>query len=68
LVSIVALANTYSNIFEIGTSGDPFPDELVVTYLLENAGISWSALSGLSQSVLDEIEKARIFLQVVKGG
>lgn len=67
-VSIVALANAYANIFDIGSSGDPFPEDPIVIYLLEKVGVGWSALSGLGEIVLDEIEKAKIFLQVVEKG
>lgn len=65
-IAIVALANTYANIFDIGSSGDPFPEDSVVMSLLKKVGVSWASLSGLGETVLDEIEKARVFLQVVK--
>jgi HD-like signal output (HDOD) protein len=68
LIAAVALANTYSNLFEIGTSGDSFPEERMVMYLLKTVGVSWTELSGLHETVLDEIEKARIFLQVAQAG
>ncbi len=64
LVGIVGLANTYANIFDIGSSGDPFPEEPMVPYLLEQVGVSWATVAALGETVvLDEIEKARIFLQ-----
>ena len=68
LTAIVALANTYANIFEIGSSGDPFPEDPMDTYLLEQVGISWTKFSELGETILDEIEKAKIFLQVTKKG
>ncbi len=68
LTAIVALANTYANIFDIGSSGDPFPEDPMDTYLLEQVGLSWTKFSELGETILDEIEKAKIFLQVTKKG
>jgi HD-like signal output (HDOD) protein len=67
-VSTVALANAYANIFEIGSAGDPFPEESTVMDLLETMGVDWSKLSALYETVLDEIEKARVFLQMAGRG
>jgi len=67
-VAIVALANTYTNFLEVGSSGDRFPEDAQATHLLEQVGISWSALLDLRETVLDEIEKARIFLQLTQKG
>ena len=67
-VEIVALANAYANTLEIGSSGDPAPENPMVTDLVERVGVSWSALSDLSETVLDEIERARVFLQISKQG
>ena len=66
LILIVALANHYANIAGIGSSGDAFPDVSRTTHLLEQVGISESTLEGLRESVLEAIEKAKIFLQVIK--
>lgn len=66
LISIVALANNYANISGIGSSGDVFPDEPMTMHLLEQVGVSESTLSDLRENVLDAIEKAKIFLQVIK--
>jgi HD-like signal output (HDOD) protein len=69
LVEIVGLANIYANIFDIGSSGDPFPEDLMVPYLLDQVGVSWTMLFELGETVvLDEIEKARIFLQFTQKG
>jgi HD-like signal output (HDOD) protein len=68
LISIVALANVFADIFEIGSSGDNFPDDPMLIYLLQQVGVSWRTLSDFTETVLDEIEKARIFLQIVKKG
>jgi hypothetical protein len=68
LISIVALANVFADIFEIGSSGDNFPDDPMLIYLLQQVGVSWRTLSDFTETVLDEIEKARIFLQILKKG
>jgi len=64
LASTVALANAYANIYEIGSAGDFFPDEAVVDSLPKSTGIAWSSICGLQGRVLQEIEKARIFLHI----
>lgn len=68
LVAIVALANTYANFLEVGSSGDRFSENPQATHLLEQVGISWSALLDLRETVLSEIEKAKIFLQLTQKG
>ncbi len=68
MISIVALGNIYSNIIEIGTSEDHAPDEPMLNYLLEQVGVSWEALSGLYEAIIEEIEKAKIFLQITQEG
>jgi len=68
MVAIVALANTYANFLEVGSSGDRFPEDPQATHLLEQVGISWSALLDLRETVLGEIEKAKIFLQFTQKG
>jgi len=40
----------------------------MTNYLLEKVGISWDKLSGLYETIVDEIEKAQIFLQIAKKG
>ncbi|MCF6290935.1 MAG: HDOD domain-containing protein [Desulfobacterales bacterium] len=64
LVAIVALANAYANIFDFGTAGDPYQDYDQLTRLLDLTGFQWADLSFLLETVEDEIEKARVFLNV----
>jgi len=64
LVSIVALANMYVNIHDIGYAGDSFPEHANADMLLESAGLDWPDLSTIGDSVEYEIQKAQIFLQV----
>lgn len=68
LIVIVSLANTVANIFEIGSSGDTSPDKLMLTRLLNRFGVSWATISELRETVLKEIEKAKVFLQITQKG
>lgn len=63
-VAIVALANMYINIHDIGYAGDPFPEYENAETLLGLTGLNWSDLAAISKIVEDEIQKAQIFLQV----
>lgn len=63
-VAIVALANAAANTFGIGSAGDHYPEDLTTVPLLELVGIEWDAIVDLRDSILREIEKAKIFLQV----
>jgi putative nucleotidyltransferase with HDIG domain len=62
--AIVALANIYINIFDIGYAGDIFPPEKDIEKLLEVSGMNWDDYSGARVDVEREIEKAQIFLRV----
>jgi len=64
LVGVVALANTYANLFDIGSAGDRYPDLSRINELLPQVGLNWLDLSNLHLVVQQEIEKARVFLQV----
>jgi HD-like signal output (HDOD) protein len=66
LLSVLALANTYTNVFERDVTGNSLPEDPMMICLLEKAGMSSESLSGLRDAVLKEIEKARIFLQVTR--
>lgn len=66
LVSVVALANTYANLFDVGSAGDRFPDMSRVDELLLQVGLRWHDLSSLHTVVEQEIEKAQVFLQIAR--
>ncbi len=68
LVSIVALANISANSYGMGSSGDICPDTSRMHHLLEELGISDHSLSDLQDTVHEEIEKAKIFLEVAQQG
>jgi HD-like signal output (HDOD) protein len=63
-VAIVALANLYVNIHDIGYAGDPFPEYRNVEKLLELTGLDWPDFAAISSKVEEEIQKAQIFLRV----
>jgi HD-like signal output (HDOD) protein len=64
LVSLVSLANFYVNRFAIGTSGDPRPDEDLRDRLLAMTGLKNEEVLAMRAELLEEIDKAKIFLQV----
>ena len=66
IVAIVALANACTNIFEIGAAGDVPPGDPILMDLLDLVGIKWNTITNLQKTVMDEIDKAKIFLQVSK--
>jgi len=68
LVFIVALANISANTYGEGSSGDMHPETSKMESLLDELEISGQGLSGLRETVLEEIEKAKIFLEVAQQG
>lgn len=66
LIVIVALANIYANLYEFGTAGDLYPDGSIMNALLNFLGISWQDVLSLKDTVVSEVEKAKIFLKVSK--
>lgn len=66
LIGVVALANTYANLFDVGSAGDRYPDMSRLNELLAEVGLKWLDISSLHRVVQQEIEKAQIFLQVAR--
>jgi HD-like signal output (HDOD) protein len=64
LVCLVSLSNFYVNRFAIGTSGDPQPDEDLRDRLLTLTGFKNEEILSMRAELMEEIEKAKIFLQV----
>ena len=64
LISSVAIADVYANIFEIGSAGNHFIAEEYVNTILEQSKLSWKSLTQLHEGIQESIEKASIFLQV----
>ena len=66
MVSIIALANACTNKFETGSAGDMIPKDPVIIRLLKRVGIEWQTIKEIKETVLVEIDKARVFLQLTK--
>jgi putative nucleotidyltransferase with HDIG domain len=64
LVLTVAVANLFSNTYELGFSGDRYPENLGAG-VMQELGIDWDYLESLEDAVKGEIEKAQVFLKVV---
>ena len=64
LMTIIAAANIHANINSIGSSGNLYPEQHLLNSLLEQVGVTLSKLSSLHESILTDIEKAKVFLQV----
>ena len=67
-VYIVSLANQFANYLSIGSAGDCISDHKLINYLGGNLGVGWKKLNGLGETVLNEIEKAKIFLEIAQKG
>ncbi len=63
-LALVALADIYTNIVDHGYAGNPFPREEEIGPLLASAGISGREFGAIGLRVVDEIDKAKIFLQI----
>ncbi len=63
-IAFVALGNIYSNIFDLGYAGDPFPLESELENNLNIVGLSLDEFGAIGGSVQEEIRKAQIFLQM----
>jgi putative nucleotidyltransferase with HDIG domain len=66
MVSIIALANACANRFEIGSAGDTLPKDQMLLKLLKLVGLEWQTIKEIRKTVLSEIDKARVFLQVTR--
>jgi putative nucleotidyltransferase with HDIG domain len=68
LVKVVALANIFINIFEIGSSGNHAVDYHLKGCMQKDCGLEDLDLSNLREVVLEEIEKAKVFLEISSKG
>ena len=67
-VFIVSLANQFANHLSIGSAGDCVIDNQLMEYLNGKIGVNWTMLNELGETVLNEIEKAKIFLEIAQKG
>jgi len=65
LVLTVAVSNLFSNTYELGFSGDRYPENLSAALLAE-LGVDWDYLESIEEGVKAEIEKAQVFLKVAR--
>lgn len=65
LVVTVAVANLFANTYELGFSGDRYPEALPEA-LLADLGVDWGYLESIEETVKAEIAKAQVFLQVAR--
>ena len=65
-VYTVAAADYYVNTNGIGFSGSRYPEPVPQT-VLASLGISWEAIEAMHEELIQEIEKAKIFLKINEG-
>ncbi len=65
IVYAVTAANYFSNYSEIGFSGDRFPEK-PPEFVMEKLSVDMDWFDDIEDTVNEEIEKARIFLKIVK--
>ena len=63
LLYTVVLANYFANIMEIGFSGDRHPVK-PPPEVFSRLGITWAQVEALDDQVMQEIERAKVFLKI----
>lgn len=63
-VALVALGNIYTNIFDHGYAGDPFPREEDVEKLRQIVDLTPDEFCSIGERVIEEIHKAEVFLKL----
>lgn len=63
-VALVALGNMYTNIFDHGYAGDPFPREEDIELLRQSVNLTPDEFCGIGARVIEEIHKAEVFLKL----
>jgi HD-like signal output (HDOD) protein len=66
LVFKVALADIYAQLLNMGTCEATLKSNALAEYLLDQVGIDWPELYDLRETVMDEIDKAKIFLEITQ--
>ena len=64
LVFIVALADIYSQLLDIESCETTPNGTALAEYLMERVGVDWPTLYDMRDTVLAEIEKAKIYLEI----
>lgn len=65
-IEIIVLADAYSNIMNIEPWEDYLIEDTIIPDLLKRLGISPEELFGLRENIVNEIDKAKVFLQITK--
>ena len=66
LVFMVALADIFAQLLQMGSCDETLANNALCRYLLERVGVDWSFLYDLRDTVLGEIDKAKIFLEITE--
>jgi putative nucleotidyltransferase with HDIG domain len=66
MVTTISLANQLAIELKIGTAGDCLSEKTKLAQLTDKVGVDYGELSDFHQFVSGEIEKARIFLDIVQ--
>jgi putative nucleotidyltransferase with HDIG domain len=66
LVAMVSFANQITMTLELGEAGDCPNNSAIPTQLQENTGFFLDSLSEFHESISSEVEKARIFLEILQ--
>ena len=67
MVKIVAIANIYANLFEIGSAGDQYQETVEVEDIIVASGIPWPDIAAMENKIASEIDNAQIFMQIAGG-
>lgn len=67
-VFIVSLANQLAIYLNIGNSGNHYCDHRNISFQMSKVGMDKAMLDDLQETVLDEIERAKTFLEVFRNG
>jgi HD-like signal output (HDOD) protein len=65
---IASLANLYANYWKIGSAGDTTPNHPLMEHLQKRLNIESAQIAANHDNVLEDIDKARIFLKVATEG
>lgn len=66
LVFMVALADIYAQMLDMRTCEVRNTSSALAEHLLDRVGMDWPGLHGLRETVLAEIDKAKIFLEITE--
>jgi hypothetical protein len=67
-VVIVSLANLYTNYWKIGSAGDAAENPSLMEHLQQKMNIDPARITAIYDRVLEDIDNARIFLNVATEG